>query len=242
MIVLFTDFGVGDPYVGQLHAVLAHAAPAARVVNLFHSVPNYDIRAGAFLLAAYSAGFNPDTVFLCIVDPGVGGERRAVILNADGFWYVGPDNGLFHVVARRAKRYSIQEIRWRPTKLSASFHGRDLFAPAAAMLARGDMPLAMPTELSIPPGPEWPEDLAEIMYIDHYGNAVTGMRAMTLDRAQKLRVKTHALPYARVFVEVPMGQAFWYENANGLAEIAVNRGSAAQQLGLRCGDQIIVVE
>jgi S-adenosyl-L-methionine hydrolase (adenosine-forming) len=163
-------------------------------------------------------------------------------VNADGRWYVGPDNGLFHVVARRATRHSAYEIMWHPANLSASFHGRDLFAPVAAMLARGDMPGTVPTELSPPTDREWPEDLAEIVYIDHYGNAVTGMRAATLDRAQKLQVSAHRLSYARVYSAVSTGQAFWYENANGLAEIAVHRGSAAETLRLKCGDQISVVE
>ena len=240
MIVLFTDFGVADPYVGQLHAVLARAAPQVRVVDLFHSVPNYDIRAGAFLLPAYSTGFASGTVFLCVVDPGVGSQRRAILLNADECWFVGPDNGLFEVVARRARQPRILELHWRPEHLSASFHGRDWFAPVAAMLARGEMPWAAPTELARPADAPWPEDLAQIIYIDHYGNAVTGVRAATVDRAAMLRVRAHTLGYARVFSEVPAGRAFWYENANGLVEIAVHRGSAVNQLGLQCGDVLEV--
>lgn len=240
MIALFTDFGVGDPYVGQIHAVLARAAPAARVVDLFHGLPNYDIRAAAYLLPAYSAGFEPDTVFLCVVDPGVGGERRPVMVNADGRWYVGPDNGLFHMLARRAHRCEAWEINWRPAQLSASFHGRDLFAPVAAVLVRGEMPAAKPTVLSPPVGEQWPDDLAQIVYIDHYGNAVTGLRASTVDRARCLRIKAQVLRYARVFADAAAGEAFWYENANGLVEIAVNRGSAAEVLGLKCGDSVEV--
>lgn len=240
MIVLFTDFGVGDPYVGQVHAVLACEAPGVCVVDLFHGLPNYDIRAAAYLLPAYSAIFDPDTVFLCVVDPGVGGERRPVLVHADGRWYVGPDNGLFHVLARRARTCEVREIKWRPAQLSASFHGRDLFAPVAAMLARGNTPSAARVTLSPPSGAEWPDDLAQVVYIDHYGNAITGLRASVVDKAQPLRIKQHSLPYARVFADVPVGQAFWYENANGLAELAVNRGSAAEVLGLKCGDSVEV--
>lgn len=242
MIVLFTDFSVGDPYVGQIHAALARAAPDARVVDLFHGLSDYDIRAAAYLLPAYSAGFAPGTVFLCVVDPGVGGERRPVLLNADGRWYVGPDNGLFHILARRARTCEAWEIDWRPAHLSASFHGRDLFAPVAAMLARGDMPAATPVTLSSPGGAEWPDDLAQIVYIDHYGNAITGLRASVIERTRRIKIRAHTLCYARVFADIPVGAAFWYENANSLVEIAVNRGSAAELLALHCGDEVNVVE
>nr|AKQ01249.1 putative protein, putative protein [uncultured proteobacterium Rifle_16ft_4_minimus_1560] len=132
MIVLFTDFGLTDPYVGQLHAVLAREAPGAPVIDLFHSVPDFNIRAGAYLLPAYAREFPPGTVFVCVVDPGVGSGRRAVMLKADKCWYVGPDNGLFEMVQRRATEYECRAIRWRPPGMSASFHGRDLFAPGRA--------------------------------------------------------------------------------------------------------------
>jgi len=241
MIVLFTDFGLTDPYVGQLHAVLAREAPDVPVIDLFHAVPNFDIRAAAYLLPAYSREFPPGTVFLCVVDPGVGGARPPIMLEADGCWYVGPDNGLFYVLARRAAAHACHVIRWRPPKLSASFHGRDLFAPVAARLARGEKPEAEPAVLTAPTGEPWPDDLAQILYVDHYGNAVTGLRAGTIVPAQHLRAGDHIVKYARVFAESPAGNAFWYENANGLVEIAVNRGNAAATLGLRPGDPITLV-
>jgi S-adenosyl-L-methionine hydrolase (adenosine-forming) len=238
MIVLFTDFGLADPYVGQLHAVLAREAPGTPVIDLFHAVPNFDIRAAAYMLPAYAREFPRGTVFLCVVDPGVGGARRPVMLEADGCWYIGPDNGLFHVLARRAAAHACHVIRWRPSRVSASFHGRDLFAPVAARLARGEKPDAEPAALTEPAGEPWPEDLAEVLYVDHYGNAVTGLRAGAISPAQRLRAGGQAVKYARVFSESPAGTAFWYENANGLVEIAVNRGSAAAALGLRPGDAV----
>lgn len=235
MIALFTDFGRHDPYVGQLHAILAQQAPGAPVIDLFHAVPNYDIRAAAYLLPAYAAIFPPETIFVCVVDPGVGSARRAVMVRADARWYVGPDNGLFHCLARRAGELGCHEILWQPPRLSASFHGRDLFAPVAARLARGEIPLSEPTVLTPPPG-EWPEDLAQIVYIDHYGNVVTGVRAAGVDRTHGIRIRGRVLANARSFSDVSTDQACWYENANGLVEIAVNRGDAAQLLGLRLGD------
>ncbi len=266
MIVLFTDFGLTDPYVGQMHAVLAREAPGVPVVDLFHSVPDFNIRAGAYLLPAYAREFPSGTVFVCVVDPGVGGARRPVMLQADKRWYVGPDNGLFEMVMRRATEYEYRVIRWRPPRMSASFHGRDLFTPVAAKLARGEIPDSEPasyfperrttesllargemsdaesSNLTVPPDAFWPEDLAEIIYIDHYGNGITGLRAASVSAAQAIRVGGEVLKYARVFSDVPPGTAFWYENANGLVEIAVNGGSAAARLSLRPGDPLTLIQ
>jgi S-adenosylmethionine hydrolase len=238
MIALFTDFGLTDPYVGQLHAVLAQQAPGVAVIDLFHAVPNFDIRAGAYLLPAYARDFPAGTVFVCVVDPGVGGARRPVMLRADDRWYVGPDNGLFHMLARRAASHECHLIRWRPPRLSASFHGRDLFAPCAARLARGEMPPAEPTVLTAPADGPWPDDLAEILYVDHYGNGISGLRAGAIRHAQLLRVGGEVVKYARVFSDAGAGAPFWYENANGLVEIAMNCGNAAITLGLHPGDPI----
>ena len=198
MIALFTDFGLHDPYVGQLHAVLAQQAPGVPVINLFHAAPNYDIRAAAYLLPAYTALFPPETIFVCVVDPGVGGARRALMVRADGCWYIGPDNGLFHILARRAHELDCREILWRPPQLSASFHGRDLFTPVAAMLARAEPPASRPAVLTPPPG-DWPDDLTRILYIDHCGNAVTGIRGDRLNRDNVILAgKTHAALRAHV--------------------------------------------
>ena len=142
MIALFTDFGLDGPYTGQVKAVLADMAPGIPVVDLFADAPAGDPKASAYLLATYAAWFPKRTIFLSVVDPGVGGPRPALFLEADGRWYVGPGNGLFELVQRRARETRCFEIDWRPERLSASFHGRDLFAPFAAMLARGETPPA----------------------------------------------------------------------------------------------------
>ncbi|OGI51399.1 MAG: hypothetical protein A2W42_00985 [Candidatus Muproteobacteria bacterium RIFCSPHIGHO2_01_60_12] len=242
MIVLFTDFGLTDPYIGQLHAVLAREAPGVPVIDLFHAVPDFNIRAGAYLLPAYAREFPPGTVFVCVVDPGVGSGRRAVMLKADKCWYVGPDNGLFEMVQRRATEYECRAIRWRPPGMSASFHGRDLFAPVAARLARGDMPDAEPAGLTLPPDAPWPDDLAEILHIDHYGNGISGLRAESVPVSRAIRIGREVLKYAQVFSDVPPGTAFWYQNSNGLVEIAVNGGSAAVRLGFKPGDPLTLTQ
>jgi len=239
MIVLFTDYGTADPYVGQLHGVLAHQAPGVPVVDLLHTVPNFDIRAGAYLLAALAPQFPATTVFVCVVDPGVGGARAPVMVQADERWYVGPDNGLLAVLARRAKRLESYTIHWRPAQLAPSFHGRDLFAPVAARLARGEQPAAAPAPLTVP---DWPQDLAQVLYIDHYGNAVTGLRAEALTPQRRLRVGRTVLSHARVFDDAPRGRPFWYANSNGLVELALRQGSAARRLRLRVGTLVHVLE
>jgi len=126
MIVLFTDFGLHGPYTGQMKAVLHQVAPSIPVIDLFSDAPVGNPKASTYLLASYAGCFSAGAVFLCVVDPGVGGARPAIILEADGRWYVGPGNGLFELVQRRARQARSWDITWKPERLSASFHGRDL--------------------------------------------------------------------------------------------------------------------
>jgi S-adenosylmethionine hydrolase len=242
MIVLFTDFGLEGPYTGQVKAVLYRTAPGVPVIDLFADAPAGKPRAAAYLLAAYEAWFPPDTVFLAVVDPGVGSARVPVTVEAEGRWYVGPDNGLFELVVRRAGSARIWEISWRPETLSASFHGRDLFAPVAAHLARGEHPAHAPRPPEIGRHADWPDDLPEIVYVDKYGNAMTGLRGNLLSREARLAVSGCVLEHARTFSDVPVGEAFWYENSNGLAEIAVNTGRAADALQLEIGSPVAVLQ
>jgi S-adenosylmethionine hydrolase len=241
MIVLFTDFGLHGPYTGQVKAVLARMAPGIPVIDLFADAPVGNPKASAYLLAAYAEWFPAGTVLLCIVDPGVGSPRPAIILEADGRWHVGPGNGLFELVQRRARPARNFDITWRPERLSASFHGRDLFAPVAAMLARGEPPPGSPRSHDDDRRRDWPDDLAEIVYVDHFGNAMTGLRAAMLPPGARLAVAGHTLECATTFSDRPPGTAFWYENSNGLAEIAVNHGRADRDLGLAIGTPVAVV-
>ena len=240
MIVLFTDFGLEGPYTGQMKAVLHQMAPGIPTIDLFADAPAGNPKAAAYLLAAYAQWFAAGTTFLCIVDPGVGGPRPPVILEADGCWYVGPGNGLFELVERRAAKTRSFDIAWRPENLSATFHGRDLFAPVAAMLARGDAPPGAPRKRE-DRRLDWPDDLAEIVYVDHFGNALTGLRASMLPPEARLAVAGRALERATTFSDRPPGTAFWYENSNGLAEIAVNRGRADRDLGLIVGSAVQII-
>jgi S-adenosylmethionine hydrolase len=241
LIVLFTDFGLHGPYAGQMKAVLHQMAPGTSIIDLFADAPVGNPKASAYLLAVYAAWFPPGTVFLCVVDPGVGGARPPIILEADGRWYVGPGNGLFELVQRRAAETRSWHIDWKPERLSASFHGRDLFAPIAAMLARGEPPPGRPCQDGVDREADWPDDLFEIVYVDHFGNALTGVRAAMLPSDARLAAGGRELERARTFSDLPPGAAFWYENSNGLAEIAVNLGRADRDLGLAIGTAVEII-
>jgi S-adenosyl-L-methionine hydrolase (adenosine-forming) len=241
LIVLFTDFGLHGPYVGQMKAVLDQMVPGTSIIDLFADAPVGDPKASAYLLAAYAGWFPPGTVFLGVVDPGVGGARPPIILEADSRWYIGPGNGLFELVHRRAGLTRSWRIDWKPERLSASFHGRDLFAPVAAMLARGEPPPGRPCQDETHRRADWPDDLCEIVYVDHFGNAMTGMRATMLPAEVRLAVAGRMLERAKTFSDLPRGAALWYENSNGLAEIAVNQGRADRELGLSIGISFEIV-
>lgn len=240
MIALFTDFGLCGPYTGQVKAVLAQHAPTIPVVDLFADLPAAQPKPAAYLLAAYATWFPPGTIVLAVVDPGVGGARSAIVVEADGRFYVGPDNGLFELVWRRAAAPRGWEIAWRPPSMSASFHGRDLFAPVAARIAVAGPDPAILRETTIGTMADWPDDLAEIVYIDRFGNAITGLRAAAVPPAAALAAGGQRVARARTFSDVAAGAAFWYENSNGLAEIAVNGGRADAALGLAFGSPVIV--
>lgn len=234
MVLLFTDFGAEGPYLGQMEAVLRRLAPSVDVVNLLSNAPVADPRRASYLLAALSRVFPAGSVFLAVVDPGVGGQRLPVVVKANGQWFVGPENGLFNTVAAHAPNAEWWVIDWRPDNLSTSFHGRDLFAPVAARIALGDLSLVRHA-FSGPDLRAWPVDLAEIVFFDHYGNAMMGLRYDQKFDGRPFCVNGVYVPQADTFCAVPDGQAFWYRNSLGLIEIAVNRGRADQALGLHLG-------
>jgi S-adenosylmethionine hydrolase len=237
-IVLFTDFGANDLYAGQVEAVLDAHAPGVRVIHLLHEAPQFNARAAAHLLAALALGLPPDNVIIGVVDPGVGTERWGVIVRADRNTFVGPDNGLFSVAAARATTRMVWRLVRHPPGASPSFHGRDVFAPVAATLATGGFPHddAAPTaDLDVRFAAD---DLAEVIYIDHYGNAYTGIRARGVSHTARLVANGCTIAHAHVFGDVPPGALFWYENSSGLVEIAANQASAATELALRIGQAI----
>lgn len=245
MIVTFTDFGYEGPYLGQMRGVLQQNAPGIPVIDLMADAPAFDIRAAAYLLPHVMRPFGDGTVCLAVVDPGVGSARRPIVLESDNRWFVGPDNGLFEMIARGSKRpVRWWEITYVPGKMSASFHGRDIFAPVAAMIANGDTTTdpvwGRAIEYEDRQGARWLDDWAHVIYIDHYGNCMTGVRWDRLDRTAGIKVDGMEIPIVRTFSDCAVGDVMCYQNSLELLEIAVNQGNAAEYLRLKRGSQVFV--
>ena len=240
LLILMTDFGLQGPYLGQVRAVLARRAPDVPVIDLFSDLPTCNPRASSVLVATFAEAVEAPAVFLCVVDPGVGGTRRALMVSSRERWFVGPENGLLDRVAASDSMAELWEITWRPEGMSDSFHGRDLFAPVAAHLASGGEPDEVARLLNDVRVVDC-HDLFEVIYIDHFGNAMTGIRGrdvspearLLIDKAPRIE-----LGYARTFCEAGPGEGFWFVNANGLVEIACNGGHAAEMLQLELGDAV----
>lgn len=203
------------------------------VIDALHDAPDFGIEPAACLLSALSREYPRGSIFLAVVDPGVGTARDAIVVKADGRSFVGPDNGLLSRVWQRARRRECLRIVWRPGRISSSFHGRDLFAPVAAALALKRVPRGWLSRKHAPDVLLPDADLPRIIYIDHYGNAVTGLRPAGTEAT--LLAGGRKLPYARTFEEAR--GPFWYENSMGLTEIALPRGSAARKLRLGVGSK-----
>lgn len=237
MFLLFTDFSWQGPYVGQVKAILTERCPAHPIIDLMHDAPAFQPREAGYVLAAIAPWINPGTVVVAVVDPGVGSERRAIAAAVGECWFVGPDNGLLAPVINAVQANPRVFALPTPEHASASFHGRDVFAPAAAELAlRGCV--AKQREIVDWVGRDSPADIDAVIYIDGFGNILTGRRAATLPSGMGPVIKGHPVIGARTFAEVDPGVAFWYRNSIGLVEIAVNQGNAARRFGVAVGDSL----
>ncbi len=245
LVTLLTDFGTVDSYVAEVKGALLSAAPRATLVDVTHAVPPGDVRAGAYLLGRVWQRFPPGTVHLAVVDPGVGTERAALALGACGHHFVGPDNGLFTFVLRDTEVQIVSLAT--PDGASPTFHGRDLFAPAAAALARGaaltDLgePFAgMPTRLVYrEPHHEGKSVIGQVIYVDRFGTLVTNLTAETVPPYAVLEVEGLEVGrLRRTFGDVPTGGLVAYLGSGGQIEIAVRDGSAARRLGMGVGGRI----
>lgn len=238
-IGLFTDFGLLDSYQGEVKARLLGALPRIQVFDLMPGAPAMNPRAASSLLAGILPHLPAELLLICVVDPGVGSERKALLLKTSDHVLLGPDNGLLsQVVRQRGGR--VFEIGWRPEVLSSSFHGRDFFAPAAVRYLQ-DKPLdlkSMPESEII--GADWPADLPEVIHIDGFGNLITGVRYRAC--IQEVIIRGRSLPRAGTFHEVPVGGLFWYENSTGLVEIAANQARAVDLLSACIGEDVQILE
>ncbi len=240
-LFLFTDFGAADLYVGQVEAVVDRYAPGVRIIHLLHEAPCFDVESSAHLLAALAQRQHRGHVFLAVVDPGVGTARGGIVARVDGRTYIGPDNGLLSVIwARGSLKVAWRIAKW-PDDAAPTFHGRDVFAPVAAAVATGEFPNETVKQIGAPEVLLPADDLARIIYVDHYGNAYTGMRGAGLPTDRRLRIRRMEFAHARVFAEAPAGQGFWYVNSIGLVEVAMPGDNAAKMLGLRVGQPVELV-
>jgi hypothetical protein len=262
VITLTTDFGTRDSYVGVMKGVILGICPTAQVVDISHEIPPQNIAAAAFVLRTAVPYFPPGTVHLVVVDPGVGSERQPVAFATPEAVFVGPDNGIFGALWQQAReRWSaaavqavrLEEPRFRRPDVSATFHGRDIFAPAAAHLAAGvplqdlgpplDELLHLPTQQ-----PTWETDtslVGAVVYIDHFGNCITNITAAHLEQLGApehltATVRTHHLPLAHTYASVSPGEALALVGSSGHLEIAVRDGSASHTLAITPGTAVKV--
>ena len=263
VIALFTDFGTTDPYVAQMKGAILTIDPDARMLDLNHEVTPYDVAQGAYLLDESSREFPAGTIFVAVVDPGVGTERAPILLKtAQGKFYVGPDNGLFGRVLDRegfAAAWKLdQRSYFRAGGDSHTFQGRDIFGPVAAHLAQGTdsasmgSPL-MESALELPSLHE-PEIAGgtvsvEVLHVDHYGNVVLNLAAngeaaakFHLGNLVKISVgrENFAGPFVHTYAEGEKGRLIVLYGANGLMEIAMNQGSAAMKLKIAPGQLLLL--
>lgn len=241
MIFIFSDFGVTGPYSGTMRSVVMRHAPDIPVCDLMVDAPDRNPRAASYLLAALVREFEPGDVVLSVVDPGVGSARKGLVVEADGVFFVGPDNGLFEILIRRARKVRLVVIDWKPAALSASFHGRDIFGPVAAMVATGKIfdQHQIPVTDRWSGAQAWPDELAEVIYVDGYGNLLTGLSARAPD--ENLEINGHVVSGARTFSDVAVGDGFHYANSIGLCEIAVNCGRAEALFAAGIGTPVTVL-
>ena len=255
VVTFLSDYGLADDFVGVCHGVIVRGCPTARIIDLTHGVPRHDVRAGALILAR-ALPYLPTGVHLSIVDPGVGGPRRGVaIATADGRRLVGPDNGLLWPAARAAGGATAAvDLASSPLALSpvsATFHGRDVFAPVAAALAAGASlrRVGEPVDPATLQGLDLPEPtiaggrlVAHVLSTDHFGNLqldATARELVQLGLAPGARLSLRAgtgaeaaARYGHTFADVAAGELVLYEDPQRMLAIAVNRGSAAQRLGV----------
>jgi len=243
MIYLFSDFGYQGPYVGELRAVLVRNTNSDHsVIDLMHDAPAFDPGSSAYLLAALSKRFQPGDACLAIVDPGVGRTgRMPIIVEADGVFYCGPDNGLFSQIIHKAKTVTVNEITWRPENSSNSFHGRDIFAPALLKHINKEELAVRPVERGENVGHDWPAERDNVIYIDGFGNLITGLTKATLAPHSNILFSAQEIEYAETFSSTKQGEPFWYFNSMGLVEIAVNQQRADEYFGAKIGASLSVV-
>jgi S-adenosylmethionine hydrolase len=262
VVALLTDFGNQDHYVGAMKGAILTVCPEVTLVDLAHEIPAHDVTAGALALASAWRAFPARSVFVAVVDPGVGSARRGLALEVDGYRFVGPDNGILSLVMAEAERppalHEITNPSLVGTAVSATFHARDVFGPVAAHLARGleiaqvGPAVSDPVRLPLPAlrqvgASEWE---ATVVHVDRFGNLITNLMKRDLDAILAavendfhdivVQVEGETLPLARTYAHVPEGEGCALMGSSGRLEVAVHKGNAARLLGAAAGAPIRV--
>lgn len=255
LVTLLTDFGSADAYVGVMKGVMLAVNPQVRWVDLSHQVPPHDCRTGGFQLLQALPYFPPQTVHLVVIDPGVGTARRAIALKLERGYCVGPDNGVFtHILHRYPVEMAVELDRpqfWRTHTPSATFHGRDIFAPVAAHLAAGVALATLGTVIdpsSLVRLPQLDHQVTPagvrgwVQAIDHFGNIITTLPAELCHGYQGIvEIAGHRISLVHTYGDCPPATCLALVGSHGFIEVAVNGGNAAKILGCRNGDAVYLV-
>jgi S-adenosylmethionine hydrolase len=252
MITLTSDFGLKDPYVAEMKGVILTINPKANLIDITHDVEKFNIRMGAFMLASAAPYFPKGTVNLAVVDPGVGMERRAILVQTKQSFFVGPDNGVLILAAQTQGIEHIYELtnpKFMLTKVSFTFHGRDVFAPAAAQLDMGVEPSEFGPEIQDAVTPEFAivkrrdsSLLGEVLHVDGYGNIITNINQKEMAKTKKVNVRLQNLSlnltFAKTYAQVKLQQPIALIGSHDFLEIALNQSSAAEKFQVMAGDKI----
>jgi len=260
VIALMTDYGYRDPYVGVVKAVIKSINPDVEIIDLTHGIERHNVLEAAVMLAVSAKYFQPGTIFVVVVDPGVGSARRALVIETTHYILVGPDNGCLTLMAEQdgvKHVFDVSNTKYRLPEVSSTFHGRDIFAPVAAWISRGVPLEEIGVEISYDsvvkvriekPTVSTGVIKGQVLYIDVFGNIMTNITQREVDEAgfqlgSKLLVqvgsKRELCTYETTFSKVPVGDYACYLNSWGYLEVAVNMGSAAEKLGVKQGDVVV---
>ncbi|HEX7879885.1 MAG TPA: SAM-dependent chlorinase/fluorinase [Candidatus Eisenbacteria bacterium] len=247
IVTLTTDFTTRGGYVGAMRGVILAHDRSLTIADITHDIEPFNILEGALTLRAAARHFPTGTIHLAVVDPGVGGTRRAIIVEgSDGHFFVGPDNGLFTPFFEGGRVSRIDPERAALANLSATFHGRDLFAPVAARLAKGTDPADFGPAIDDPVRLDWPEPATEfdgwrgiVLTIDRFGNAITNLPQSLASPGRTLMTSgREAIPIVRTYAEASRGTVVALVGSSGLIEVAVVEGSAGEVLELAVGSPV----
>ncbi len=259
LISLLTDFGLMDPYVAEMKAIILSICPSARIIDISHLVEKFNVRMGAFLLASTTPSFPPGTVHLAVVDPGVGSARRPIAVETERSLFVGPDNGLLVPAAQPESILHVYEVTNRTMmreKVSATFHGRDIFASIAAHLACGSSPKELGREITNYVIPSYAQPkldgkavLCEVSYVDGFGNIITNLRSeqiseFNINVSERLVIsvgkKRFSVRYVKTYSDLGENDFGLLVGSHGFLEIACREKSAAKRFGARNGMRVRV--